>query len=145
MQVLRQPLIHISLPPLQSLLLLCCGSFQCCLVLPPYLPACYTPAQAIEAAITYWRYKELLYSWQNCTSSSWTPQWTLKQSWLSFSLLAKSYTFGIIFCIRLAMQFSLCSTGNGKEILHTSAVDLDARVEDTNPQGGGVFIYPVLQ
>lgn len=25
-----------------------------------------------------------------------------------------------------------------------SAVDLDARVEDTNPQGGGVFIYPVL-
>lgn len=49
------------------------------------------------------------------------------------------------FCIRLAMQFSLCSTGNEKEILHTSAVDLDARVEDTNPQGGGVFIYPVLQ
>lgn len=62
-----------------------------------------------------------------------------KHSW------PKARSLGCFFCIRLAIQLSPCSAGSEKEILHTSAVDLDARVEDTNPQGGGVFIYPVLQ
>lgn len=61
------------------------------------------------------------------------------------SFLAKSCKFGVLFLIRLAIKLSPCSAGSKREILHTSAVDLDARVEDTNPQGGGVFVYPVLQ
>lgn len=61
------------------------------------------------------------------------------------TFLAKSCKFGVLFYIRPPIQLSPCSVGSEREILHTSAVDLDARVEDTNPQGGGIFIYPVLQ
>jgi len=70
----------------------------------------------------------------------------LKQNWQSFSPLKKAINFGF-FSIsdQPHWVFSPRTADNEKEILHTSAVDLNARVEDTNAQGGGVFIYPVLQ